>query len=206
MKIFPHILGAFQTNCYIIASEKNNAIIIDPACEGEKLITFLTENKLNLKKILLTHGHYDHIGSADFLREKTGAKIFINKADERLLKDSSVNASKLIPYIKYEIFSADVFIKNEDEIKLDEITLKVMETPGHTAGSVIFIAKNERIIFTGDTIFEGTIGRTDLYSGDYSKIMQSVRKINEFDGDYRILAGHGDETTLEAERRNNPYF
>lgn len=206
MKIFSHILGAFQTNCYIIVSDKNNAIIIDPASEGEKLINFLTENKLNLKKILLTHGHYDHIGSADFLREKTGAEIFINKADERLLKDGSVNASKLIPYIKYELFSADIFIENGDEIKLDEITLKVMETPGHTAGSVIFIAENERVIFTGDTVFEGTIGRTDLYSGDYSKIMQSVRKISEFEGDYRILAGHGGETTLEAEKRNNPYF
>lgn len=206
MKIFSHVLGVFQTNCYVIASEKNNAMIIDPACEGEKISNFLAENNLILKKILLTHGHYDHIGAASFLREKTGAEIFINKNDERLLKDGNINASQLVPYIKYEPFNADVFIKDGDVINLDEITLKVMETAGHTAGSVIFIDENERVIFTGDTVFEGTIGRTDLYSGDYSKIMQSVRKIAEFRGDYRILAGHGRETTLDVERRKNPYF
>ncbi len=206
MKIYTFIVGVFQTNSYIISSDKRNALVIDPGGEGEKLLQFLKETNLCLKKILLTHGHYDHTGSADFLRKNTGAEIFINEKDKILLSDGSINAAQLVPAIKYQPFAADFYINDKDEIILDEITFKVKVTPGHTAGSVVFIDEENRVIFSGDTLFHGTVGRTDLYSGNYNDIIESVKSLSKLTGDYKILAGHGEQTTLNTERRINPYI
>ncbi len=203
MAILKFEIGPLSTNCYLYVDEKTNeSVVIDPAFPTEKLIESI--KKTDLKYILLTHAHADHIMAVAKIKEITNAKIVAHKNEEkRLLGDESNLYNALgcynLPYISQNI---DVFVSDGDEIKFGTKTLRVLHTPGHTDGSLCFVG--EKIIFAGDTVFAGSYGRTDFPSGSYSNLLDSFHKLFCLSGDYIIYPGHQESTTLKDEKNFNP--
>jgi len=196
MKVNQLGLGVLKTNCYIIQSENKNAAAVDIGGESEVLLEFLEKNDLTLKKILLTHGHFDHIGGVEQVRRATGAEVYIHHLDAPKLSDFGI--TDIEPVAEYnEISDGDI-------ITLDEIQFRVMHTPGHTKGGVCYIT--DGVIFSGDTLFKNSMGRTDSPDGDYSEMMQSLKKLKMLEGNYTVYPGHDFSTTLNRERLNNPYM
>ncbi len=195
-----------RENCYLLVDEKSGeAALVDPGKYGVDVKSMLEKNNVSrLKYILLTHGHFDHILGAVHAKDDVGGEIAIHEADADCLYDAekahAVNAFAK----KFVATKADVILKDGDSLFLGETEIKVMHTPGHTLGSVCFIADGK--IISGDTFFKGTVGRTDLYGGDMKTLMESVMKISALEGDYEVYPGHNEATTLENERRYNPYF
>ncbi|MDE6578990.1 MAG: MBL fold metallo-hydrolase, partial [Ruminiclostridium sp.] len=187
-----------------IKYSKNKAAIIDPGAEGEKIAKQLEKQGLTPTRIFLTHGHFDHIGAAAFLKEKYNIPLYICEKDNPMLSDREKSGAYIAPFVKYNSVKADGFLKEGDEIALGEITLKVIETPGHSEGSICLMGDD--FIFTGDTLFQGSVGRTDLFSGNGKKLMESVKRLAGLEKDYRLYCGHGGDTSLEAERSFNPFF
>ncbi len=204
MEITRLTLGELGTNCYVVESVTGNAAVIDPADDAEAILRELEKNDAELQLILLTHGHFDHTGAVAELKEKTGARVYIHEKDECMTDDTIKNVAYLSPGYEYKPFTADVLLTGGDIINLAEIEFSVMNTPGHTAGSVMYFA--EDCIFAGDTIFEGSIGRTDFYSGDYAEQRKSLEKIAALTDDYKIYPGHGGSTTLKQEKLYNPFL
>ena len=206
MKLFNIPVGSLGTNCYVIVSEAGGCILVDPGAQAGKLIEFIGENKLTLKKILLTHGHYDHIGALKELFEKDASlKVAIGKEDFELITDPSKSLSMLnMADAGKLIASRTETVAGGDKIMLDELEIEVMETPGHTKGGVCYILDN--IILSGDTLFYEEVGRCDLYGGSYPTIKQSLLKLCALPGDYIVYPGHGESTTLDHERKHNMYI
>jgi len=199
------VSGIFQVNCYIVYDDKTKkAIIIDPGQEGQKVINKI--EKLNLKPELLinTHGHFDHIFSDDVIREKYNIPLAIFKDDTQMLLDSNLNFSQHMdnPIV---IKNADIIFDKEEEYKETSFCkYKIIHTPGHSKGSICILIDN--ILFAGDTVFQNSIGRTDLTGGDYDELIQSLKKIKKLPIHINICPGHGPFTTLQNEINNNPYF
>ncbi len=193
-------VGPLQTNCYVVLNkEKNNALIVDPGFFDQKLSAYVKNNKIAVETILLTHGHFDHIMGVDFLNAKT---TYIHELDEEMLQDCEKNAGFLAGVTHFEkIYDLKTF-KDSERIKFDDEEFVVVHSPGHTKGSCCFIFKN-KFMFTGDTIFKQSIGRTDLFGGDYNQLKSSVKKILNFDDNFFILPGHGQHSTLNYEKKFN---
>ncbi len=204
MEITRLIVGPIAENCYILKYSQTEAAIIDPGDEGEAIARELEKQGLTPTKILLTHGHFDHIGAAAFLKEKYGIPLYINEKDSAMLSDREKSGGLIAPFVAFNPVKADGFFKEGDIIKLGDFSLRVMETPGHSEGSVCFMGDD--FMITGDTVFKGSVGRTDLYSGNSKKLMESVKRIAALEGDYTLYSCHGDCTELEAEKKYNPYF
>lgn len=203
MKIIVMQVGMLSVNCYIVVSDSQNAAVIDPGGEAERILDYLQTNKLTLKRILLTHGHIDHIGAVKVLKDRTGAEIYIHDLDAEMLNDPVKNLAS--PFrMAYQPVSPDHIFSDGSRISLDEITFTVMHTPGHTKGSSVFLTGTT--IFSGDTLFQGSIGRTDFYGGDYEAMQRSLKKLSELETDYTVLSGHGEKTTLGEEKKYNPYL
>ncbi|MDR0222184.1 MAG: MBL fold metallo-hydrolase [Oscillospiraceae bacterium] len=203
MKIIKMILGIFETNTYIVGSNAGEAAVIDPAANAETILKGLEKENLRLTDILLTHGHFDHTGAAAALKTATGAKISVHGSDAPMLTDLGKSFASMFP----EAFAPceeDFRLKDGDTVKIGELGFSVMHTPGHSAGSVMFIC--ERIIFSGDTVFECSAGRTDGWSGDSEAQRRSFDLIRELKEDFVILPGHGNKTTLSRERELNPFL
>lgn len=189
-------------NCYLLKTE-DAVFVIDPAAEDNRISYFLTENQDKPQYIFLTHCHYDHILGADMLREKFGAKIAICEKDEIGLMDSSVSLSERAGYYQAP-FNADITFCDGDIFKEGNTEITVIHTPGHTAGSVCYLVGD--VMFTGDTLFQGTVGRTDLPTGNYETLLSSLKKLKSLDGRLKLYPGHGLATTLEREIKLNPYL
>lgn len=203
MKIIVMQVGMLSVNCYIVVSDSQNAAVIDPGGEAERILDYLQTNKLTLKKILLTHGHIDHIGAVKTLKDRTGAEIYIHELDAEMLNDPVKNLAS--PFrMTYQPTSADHTFSDGGQISLDEVTFTIMHTPGHTKGSSVFLTGTT--MFSGDTLFQGSIGRTDFYGGDYEAMQQSLKKLGKLKTDYTVLSGHGERTTLREEKEYNPYL
>ena len=194
-------LGDIQVNCYLISSE-NAAIVIDPGYYSNKVEEFLKLNCDKQRLILLTHCHFDHIGGANELRQNTGVKIAIGEIENKYLSDSNVNLSGLFGE-SLAPFSADVLLSDSEELTVGDINIKVIHTPGHTEGSVSYLIGD--ILFSGDTLFNSSIGRTDFPTGSFSVLSSTVKKLYELDGDIAVLSGHGEETTIAYEKTHNPF-
>ncbi len=195
----------FETNTYIVTDEATGeTAVVDPSLPEEILIQKFEGR--NVKYILLTHGHYDHIGGVNFVKEKTGAKVVIHKEEEEMLFDGNKNAY----YSKYSspmpAMSADILVEDGTELMLGNSKIKVLFTPGHTKGGVCYIFPDDRVMFSGDTLFRLTAGRTDLYGGDARTELMSLAKIAELEGDYQVYPGHDRATTLDFERQYNRYM
>lgn len=208
MEIKLLVLPPLGTNCYLVKTGENSGVVIDPADKGKDVVAAAKEFGMDIKKILLTHGHFDHTGGVNDIKKLTDAPVFIHKDDECMLSDGSKALAYFCPTKKFVEKEADFTFSDGDEIVQDGIVFKVMHTPGHSAGSSCFLveADGENYMFAGDTIFKDSIGRSDGYSGDYIVLKETLEKLKSLDKDYIILSGHGEETTLEEEKRYNPFL
>lgn len=204
MKIYKLSLGELQANCYIIATENGNAIVVDPGDESDKILRLTADNSLKITKILLTHGHFDHVNGVAELVEKSSADVFVHDEDSSMLTDRILSLAYFLPDLIFNKIDKFIAIKDGDVISQDELNFKVISTPGHTNGCVCFICEN--IIFSGDTLFAGSIGRTDFPSGNISLMKKSLSKLSNMDGNFKILSGHGEDTDLDTERATNIYL
>ncbi len=202
MEIKTLVLGHIHTNCYLVSTDKA-AIVIDPAFISKQIEDFLTENSDKERLILLTHAHFDHIGAAPSLRVNTGVKIGIGELDNTDLADPSANLSDRF-HAHIPPFSADMTFCDGDKIKVGDLEIEVWHTPGHTVGSVVYLI--DGVLFSGDTLFFESIGRTDFPKGNYSDMMKSLEKLLMLDDDTLVLSGHGPETTIGHERDYNPFI
>ena len=190
-------LGNLGANCCIVTDENTlECAVIDPGDESNVVLSYLEQNKLKLKAILLTHGHFDHTGAVDAVSEETGAPVYINSRDR--------GAVRPMDTMRFDPKGETHDLKEGDEIKVGSLVFKVMETPGHSPGSVTFLC--EDALFTGDTLFMGSCGRTDLPGGDMGTLLKSLRRLGELPGDYEVYPGHMDPTTLRRERATNYYL
>lgn len=202
MKVISEKFGSMDNNCSLIIDEKTNqSALVDCNEFSQKMIDMIGDT--DLKYILLTHGHFDHIIGVKSVKEKYGAQVVISKEDEPMLNSSKLSLAVFCNAPQNNV-EADIIVKDGDEITLGEIKIKVMATPGHTSGSVCYIAEN--CIFSGDTLFYCSCGRTDFPSGSPEQMMSSLQKLKALDGDYKVYTGHNNLTTLDFERKNNPYM
>lgn len=194
----------YQINSYVLYDlETKKAYVIDPGLNGSALIQFLKESNLNVEMIFLTHGHGDHISDVPMILEDYDAKIYAHRADSVLFESAEKNHSPLISGKMIE-FQVDFFIDEGDYITLGNKGMNVIHTPGHTKGGVCFHFEN--MLFTGDTLFKGSIGRTDLFGGNYDELLNSLVHIAKLDGETIIYPGHGPSTTLRKELLTNPFY
>ena len=199
------ILQPYYTNCYILIDDKTgDSAVVDPGARSEKLISFLESPEVNLKYIILTHGHYDHIGFARELRSMfPEAKLVGGEYTDKFLNDNNLNHSACHPDIPdIRPFNCDIRLRDGDTFTLADSELKYIYTPGHTIDSGCYILDD--VIFAGDTLFRMSYGRTDLPTGDDYQMIASLKRLKELEGDYTVLCGHGTATTLDEERRRNP--
>lgn len=205
MDIITLCLGELGTNCYIVATNQKNAILIDPACNADEIIEALNSKGLKLEKILITHGHFDHIMAGADIAEKFQAPVYVHTNDRLKLTNTAENLHAHFSISEpFKQISNAIAVNENDEIIQDELTFKVLHTPGHTMGSVCYIC--EDVIFSGDTLFEGSIGRTDMPNGSYPTMVESLQKLSGLEGDYRIYPGHGNITSLNYERQHNIFL
>lgn len=206
MQIIKLVMGPVEANCYIVYIEgQEEAIVIDPGSyEISPIIEKLNEKGLSLRAIFLTHGHFDHILGVDKLREETGAKVHIHLGDKDCLTDESKNLSTYMGG-GYSFAPADVILKDSDKITIGQMEINVIHTPGHTPGGVSYLING--VLFTGDTLFAGSVGRTDLPMGSYETLMKSIEKrILVLDPAMKIYPGHNEDSTIGIEINTNPFL
>lgn len=191
--------GSYMTNCYIVTDEKTNeSIVIDPGDAAEKLLRAFENKGTKLKFILLTHGHADHTAAVHDFRLKYNVDVYINKLDADL-----IDRGEFMFGAKNQ--NGNKYIKDGDELSFGGLEIKCIETPGHTPGGMCYLIEN--CLFTGDTLFNSSIGRTDMPGGDYNAIISSIKsKIMPFKDDIYVLPGHGPKSSVGYERDNNPFF
>ncbi len=195
------VVGKISTNCYIIAdSETKEAAVIDPGAGADKILNILRQEKLTLKYIIITHGHFDHILALSELKKATNACVVIHEADADCLTDRMKSGAGMF-HTSHEYTEADLELKGGEELHLGTIAIKAIHTPGHTKGGCCFMVQDH--LYTGDTLFEDDCGRCDLPGGDYGVMLQSLRLLAALEGDYKLYPGHDVSTTLERERKHN---
>ena len=189
------------TNCYIICDEKTKeTMVVDPAGEVEKIIEMLNILEAKLKYIYLTHCHGDHISGVKELKDKVGGKIIVHRYDAEGLNDKSINLTRIIDMPEIEL-EADSRIDDNDLIHLGEVEFKVIHTPGHTIGSSTIYCEKEKLLISGDTLFRGTWGRTDLPTGNFKEIIDSItNKLMTLPDDTIVYPGHGKSTMIGEEK------
>lgn len=198
------MLGIYQTNCYILCDEKTKkALIIDPGYDSERIIANLNKHKLEPTMILLTHGHTDHYGAVAGLKKAYNIPLYLSELDQKMLDEHQKELDRTLGLENSEPIKADKYLHDGDVIDFEGHKIKVIATPGHTQGSVCFLL--DQIMFSGDMLFQGSIGRTDLLGGSYEDIMKSLSKILKMDGEITVYPGHGPATTIGFEKENN-YF
>lgn len=202
LKIHPLTLGAYQTNCYIIHEETSKTCcVIDPGYSPEVILDTASRLGLRIEAILLTHGHFDHVGGVETIVKATGCALWMSQSDYTQI--SNPMNDYLYPLHDTE-FTIVSFCEDGEEIRAGGLRITAYETPGHSWGSVCY--RCEDALFSGDTLFAGSCGRTDLPGGDWPTILQSLGRLSEFETDYRVFPGHGESTTLAEEKRYNPYM
>ena len=197
-------LGAFEANCTVLRDEDRNAVLVDPGEEAQSVLDFLKDQGLSLRKIILTHGHIDHISALDALLSACPVPVVIGKEDAAW---AFTAINRFPPYVKVPSVPDSVEIVSDgDKIVVGGIDLRVIATPGHTPGGVCFYSETDKVLISGDTLFAGSVGRTDLGGGDWNLLQASLRKLMELPADTVVIPGHGGMTDIGTEKRTNPYL
>lgn len=199
------VVGELEVNCYIIAERKGGrGIVIDPGDEGRTILDIVNENHLQLVYVIATHAHIDHIGDVEVIQQGSGAQFLLHSLDAPFLKDPGLNLSLMVE--NQRTFPPPQRLVEDGEIlKVGDLEIEILHTPGHTPGSISL--KINKCIFTGDTLFAGGVGRTDFLGGDFETLQRSIReKLFTLPQDMRVLPGHGPESTVGKEKRNNPFI
>ena len=210
MQIKQFVVGDVSTNCYLVYDEKTlEGAIVDPGDNADRLIREIESANIKLKYILLTHAHFDHILAVGAIKRATGAQVVVSRKDEYLF-DASASLSPFGAYgrdlmNRFDFPGADIWMTEELALEFGGMKLKFHSTPGHTPGSHV-IQLDDSILFTGDTLFCQSCGRTDLPGGSWPVMLQSLKKLYNLPGDYQVLPGHEGLSTLERERKTNPYM
>lgn len=204
MKIEKFDRNKYGVNTYIIYDEDTkDTVIIDPGLSYNAIVDFVEQNELNPLAILLTHGHIDHIADADLVRKKYNIDLYVHQLGDQMLTEPEMNLS---PHFGYKDFylEADKFFKDKDILVFGTLKFEVIHTPGHSQDCVTFVI--EDALFTGDTLFRGSMGRVDLPSSNPEHMNASLNKLKNLEGDYKVYPGHSGNTTLENERAINPFL
>ena len=204
LECFP--VGPLQANCTVIGDETTSeAVVIDPGDQGPRIAERLQELGLRLKEILLTHAHLDHAGATAVLCKATGVALALHPADLPLLESMGTQAAWMGMEAP-EVHKPEVELADGSIVGLAGLPLKVIFTPGHTQGSCCLYSEQESLLIAGDTLFAGSIGRTDLPGGDFATIQSSLKRLMELPDETRVICGHGPTTTIGRERISNPYL
>lgn len=197
------VVGPLQVNCLIVADEASKkAMVIDPGDEPEMIMDVVRKNNLSVEYIVCTHGHFDHIGAVVDIKRETGAKVVLHK-DELQLYSAAKMSARTWGFSAEDQPAPDMFVNDGDIIKVGGLEFKVMHTPGHSPGGICLDAGD--VVITGDTLFAGSIGRTDLFGGDIEKIKQSFRRLMTLPENTKVLPGHGPSSTIGREKRENMF-
>jgi len=210
MKIDRLILGAYQTNCYILRNSETaqDCLIVDAGLGPGQLIGFLKEHKLNPVAVVLTHGHIDHIAAVATLREHyPDIRVYIHKLDAEMLTEPEYNLSALVRPGGFTTKPADSLVEEKSVIEEVGIKLQVLHTPGHTPGGVCLYSKDEGIVFTNDTLFAESVGRTDFPGGSMDELIKSIKeKLLTLPDETKVYPGHGPVTTIAHEKTHNSFL
>lgn len=205
MKKKKFIVGNLQENCYVYVNEKvNEAIIVDPGAEAQRIMEYIEENEVKIIAIFLTHYHFDHIGATDELKKKYNVPVFAHEEEAKVMHDIVRNLSSKFDFKK---ITADVdrYIKDGETVKVGKDTkIKAIEVPGHTEHSLCYYIEEDKVVFTGDTLFKGTTGRRDLYDGSYNDLSINIKeKLYVLPDETIVYPGHGKVTTIGEEKETN---
>ncbi len=204
---YSKIICEIGENCYLYENDQKDCLIIDPGSHGQLIIQAIEEKGLNPLAILITHGHFDHIGALDEVRDHFNIQCYVHKFDQEFLVNPVLNGSA--KYIRSGIVvkEADHIIDNECTLEIGDFVLQVIHTPGHSPGGVCYYDPKAAIVFAGDTLFQQSIGRTDLVGGSYEELINSIKaKLLKLPDATIALPGHGEETTIGQERASNPFL
>jgi len=195
------VVGPLEENSYVLADEvSKEAVVIDPGDEPDRIMDIIDGNGFNVLAVICTHGHFDHVGAVGDIKKATGAKVMMHKDDYETYGMAKEQAA-FWGYNVDDLPEPDGFLSNGDEIKAGGIVLKVMHSPGHSPGGICLYG--EGVLFSGDTIFQGSIGRTDFPGGSIEKLKESFKRLIDLPDDTRVFSGHGPETTIGREKKEN---
>lgn len=207
LNIRSFILGPLMTNAYLLWDEASgHGVIVDPGTGPDQLVKAIAELKLTIDAILLTHAHFDHIGGVEDVRQATNAPVYIHEKEAAWLTDPQQNGSSRFGGGVVRAGEADIILSGTEKLTLLGREVAVLHTPGHSPGSVSYYWSEEQLIVSGDVLFQGSIGRTDLPEGDYETLMASIETLTALPEQTAVYPGHGPKTTLEAEQHANPFL
>ncbi len=201
------ILGEIGTNCYLLYNKDNKrAVLIDPADEADKIMEMIAVKNCTLTAILLTHGHYDHIGAAVKVSKATKAPIYAGECEKEVLENPSINLSAMMSEHAISLI-ADKWLTDGEVIELAGITIRCIHTPGHTKGGMSYYVEDANILFSGDTLFAASVGRTDFPTGSMSELVRSIKsKLLILPEHTKVFTGHGESTSIAYEKQYNPFL
>ena len=206
IKILP-----LSSNCYIVSDENGKTAVFDVCERGEEIYNYIKDLNLSVEAVIITHGHFDHIYGLDGFVDAAKADgkdipVYVHSGDALMIRSREKNLSAPLFRTPYEYTGTLNEVKDGDVINVGSLSFRVLHTPGHTDGCACYIADDEKTIFSGDVLFEGSIGRTDFPGGSMTTMRESLKKLMEFDDSYRVYPGHGGSTTIGDERNFNPFI
>ena len=207
MKVGKFVLGPVATNCYIgINEETKECFIVDPATCPPEFVSYIKNAGLTVKAVLLTHGHFDHIMGLDALLKEFPVPVYAHEAERDVLESEQLNSSASMLGQPYSFSGAD-YVTNRQELRIAVFEIRVVYTPGHTIGGCCYYIEKEKTLFSGDTLFHGSVGRTDLPTGSMGQLVSSVRdRLFVLPDDTKVYPGHMEETTIGYEKKYNPFI